>query len=219
MLAKHTTKLNYFIEIPGGEATLGLDHLVAEELGKRWREIVEALPPTTVVVKRFLLQVHPVTWKEYYEFAKVHSNIWVPFDMQQGLPDHLADKPVTGITWHEARAYARWMGARLPTEIEWEYAARGTDQRPYPWGVDEDKRLRQRKRLPRVGRHCNLTSVFGIQDMLGVVSEWTSTRCGRWRVAKGCPYCMRVFHAARRFLLRPHDRWECTGFRCAKSIR
>lgn len=219
MLAKHMTKLNYFIEIPSGEATLGLDSLVAEELGKRRGEVFEALPPTTVFVKRFLLQVHPVTWSEYYEFAKHHPNIWQPFDIQKGLPDHLADKPATMITWHEALAYARWIGARLPTEIEWEYAARGVDQRPYPWGFDEDERIRRLTHLPRVGRYCNLTSPFGIQDMLGIVSEWTSTRCGRWRVAKGCPYCMQVFHAARRFLLRPRARWSCTGFRCAKSIR
>lgn len=215
------TKYNYFIEVPSGEATLGLDKASISMLCEGSNEVFEALPPITVFVKRFLIQVHPVTWKEYYEFSKHYPDAWLPpCILRNGrLADHVADKPVTMMTWREAKAYAHWIGARLPTEIEWEYAARGADQRPYPWGFTEDSRIRQRNRLPRVRRYPDLASPFGVEDMLGLVSEWTSTRLGRWRVAKGCPYCMQIFHTARRFLLYPTDRWVCTGFRCAKSIR
>lgn len=215
------TKCNYFIEIPSGEAILGLDDSAVRLLSEGSGEVFEALPPTTVSVKRFLLQVHPVTWAEYYDFSKACPDIWLPSRILKDgcLRDQYADEPATMVTWHEAAAYARWLGARLPTEVEWEYAARGTDGRPYPWGFTEDSWVRPLGRLPRVMRHPELASVFGVQDMIGLVSEWTATRSGRRRVAKGCPHCMRIFHAARRFLLNPRDRWVCTGFRCAKSIR
>lgn len=215
------TKRNYFIEIPSGEATLGLDDSSIRSIGEGSEEVFEALPLTTVSVKRFLLQVHPVTWAEYYDYSKVHPNIWLPGRILKDgrLRDQYADKPATMITWREAVAYARWLGARLPTEIEWEYAARGTDGRPYPWGFTEDSRIRPLRRLPRIMRYPDLASFFGVQDMTGLVSEWTASGRGRWRVARGCPYCMQIFHVARRFLLNPKDRWFCTGFRCAKSIR
>lgn len=215
------TKRNYFIEIPSGEALLGLDDETVHSLSEGSGEVFEALPLTTVSVRRFLLQVHPVTWAEYYDFSKACPDIWLPSRILKDgrLRDQYADKPATMVTWHEAAAYAHWLGARLPTEVEWEYAARGTDGRPYPWGFTEDNRVRPLRRLPRVMRHPELASVFGVQDMIGLISEWTATRSGRRRVAKGCPYCMRVFHASRRFLLNSRDRWFCTGFRCAKSIR
>ncbi len=212
-------RYNYFIEIPAGEATIGLDPEVAQSLSTGTGEVFEALPPTKILVNRFLLQVRPVTWAEYYEFLIKHPSIEPPPVLKErSLPETLAEKPVTMITWFEALAYAQWIGARLPTEVEWEYAARGLDQRPYPWGWEMDKRIRHKRSLPCVGRYPDLVSPFGLQDMIGLVSEWTLSRYRRWRVARGCPYCMHIFHAARRFLLQPLDRWACTGFRCAKDI-
>lgn len=213
---------NYFIEIPKGEAMIGLETRSARMISDISNEVFEALPATSVVVHRFLMQVHPVTCAEYYDFLKQHPLIEVPAGLLRAgkLPEFLADRPITGVTWDEARAYAKWIDARLPTEIEWEYAARSTDGRPYPWGFEADRRIRQLSRLPRVMRYPDLSSPFGVQDMLGVVDEWTATRVrGGWVVAKGCPYAMKIFHASRRFLLKPKDRWLITGFRCVKTIR
>jgi formylglycine-generating enzyme required for sulfatase activity len=215
------SSFNYFIEIPRGEAILGLDTERVKRLENEVKEVFEVLSPLYVSIRRFLLQVHPVTCAEYFVFLQCNPLIEFPpcIPRNQKLPESLAGRPVTGVTWQEARAYAKWIHARLPTEYEWEYAARTTDARPYPWGFTLDGRIRRLKRLPRVLRYPNLASPFGVQDMLGLVDEWTATRVRGWAVARGCPYNMQIFHAARRFLLKPNDRWLITGFRCAKSIK
>lgn len=90
------------------------------------------------------------------------------------------NRPVAETTWAGARAYCEWRGARLPTEAEWEAAARGTDARRYPWGNEPPDATRawvnrDSDATAVVGRLPAVASPFGVLDMAGSVAEWTSS--------------------------------------------
>jgi formylglycine-generating enzyme required for sulfatase activity len=89
------------------------------------------------------------------------------------------DYPVVYVTWGQARAYCEWAGRHLPTETQWERAARGDDWRTFPWGEDKADGLRANFNMlvgdtSRVGTYPLGASPFGVLDLAGNVAEWTN---------------------------------------------
>lgn len=155
-LAKHPVtsyQWSQFIEAGGYQ-----NRKIWSEAGWKWREAEGALMP------------------EYWR--QVDSSFY--FTSPQGLRPIHPDEPVSCISFFEAEAYAKWAGARLPTEEEWEYAARGPLSLKFPWGqqvATSDEAcfgLAHWSPQPVGGRSKGATP-FGIEDMAGQVWEWTSS--------------------------------------------
>jgi formylglycine-generating enzyme required for sulfatase activity len=198
------------------------------------------------VPKGFFIDRTEVTNRAYAEFLLATGGRppAVAIDAERDFTDWHAgnvipgreDHPVFGVTAFEAEAYARWVGKRLPTEIEWEYAARGDDERTYPWG-DEWKDDRANTALAgendsaRVGSYPRGASPFGVLDMCGNVWEWTASEFGLYpgnerrtgnegqRTIKGGGF-VQVPAAARcsvRIGIPPTFRTNMLGFRCVRD--
>ncbi|MDE3223961.1 MAG: SUMF1/EgtB/PvdO family nonheme iron enzyme, partial [Nitrospirota bacterium] len=143
-------------------------------------------PAHSVHLDAFFMDKFEVTTSRYGKYVQATGRPAPPYWNQMA---HVSDgdRPVIGIDWHDADAYCRHYGKRLPTEAEWEKAARGTDGRKYPWGNAEPtpsltnfgKRLNANlnyynDRLTPVGSLGDGKSPYGIFDLSGNVMEWVA---------------------------------------------
>jgi formylglycine-generating enzyme required for sulfatase activity len=150
------------------------------------------IPQQTLSLPGFYIDQTPVTNAEYKKFIESQPEQAVPFldnalaasfnwdKVTRTYPAGRDQYPVTLVTWHDAVAYCKWAGQRLPTEAEWEKSARGGDGRIWPWGNDWDSEKantaeQRRGDATPVGQFPSGASVYGALDMVGNVWQWTSS--------------------------------------------
>jgi formylglycine-generating enzyme required for sulfatase activity len=207
------------------------------DLTRRGRWYEGEPPRQTLETSAFAITVTPITNAQYAPFVAatgrpapdVDAETWAgyglihPFERTRRHawtdnrpPNGRADHPVVLVSHEDARAYAAWLSAetgerwRLPTETEWEKAARGTDGRRFPWGDSFDpSRLNSADQGPfdtvAVGSYPAGVSPFGLLDAAGQVFEWTATPAGPGRFTvkggswddKGCGVCRPAARHAR----------------------
>lgn len=189
------------VRVPAGWFTMGIagDYRPAGEMDQDVEDVLGwSRPQRRVYLEGFWIDPYPVTKAQYREFLDAASDYGVPTDNTEICPDSpcnwdpirrtyppgTADFPVVLVSWYDALAYCDWAGKRLPTEAQWEKAARGTDGRPFPWGDDPDFAKYGQFHLERdipyspveemcpVGAFPQGVSPFGCYDMLGNVDEW-----------------------------------------------
>jgi formylglycine-generating enzyme required for sulfatase activity len=180
----------------------------------------------TVELPEFRLAKYPVTNVEYFRFVKATRYRRPDHWLSDGsYPLELARHPVVFVSWEDALAYTEWGGARLPSEAEWEKAARGTDGRLYPWGNEfSAENCNTSESGPDgahpVDAHPGGVSPYGVMDMAGNVWEWTATNYEddeQWRVLKGGAWDykgLKDTRCAARIYFRPTFRNGAVGFRC-----
>jgi formylglycine-generating enzyme required for sulfatase activity len=192
-------------EVQPGEYPIGRDPVV----------------PRTVEVETFEISRTPVTNAQYREYVDATGALPPPhWPADDALPVVLVD-------WHEAAAFCAWAGGRLPTEEEWEKAARGTDGRTWPWGDEEDPRrahvgagLKGGSPEPVESRPDG-ASPYGVHDAAGNVWEWvTDEHHPGERVLRGGSFAspgLRWARCAMRSRSRPIRRQSHIGFRIARG--
>ncbi len=175
--------------IPAGEFVMGLsegrkaevmrDLRIPPIMAPKWLD--PQTPETRLRLRAYYIDRHEVTneqYKAYIDATKTPpppSPFWDGRNVKPGA-ERL---PVTHVTWEEAAAYARWAGKRLPTEAEWEKAARGSDGRLFPWGnVFDPKRCVISQLGVRTVEPVDMLpeghSPYGVADMIGNAQEWTA---------------------------------------------
>src|SRR5262245_9850804 len=217
------------IYIPGGTFQMGYD-MTARDL--------QSGPPHQVTVDPFIIDKFEVTMEAYQKNQNPTG--------QTGQTEQTGETrlPMTGVTWGEADIHCRSLGKRLPTEEEWEFAARGTDGRLYPWGNSFEPGRANIANIAGaftgVGSYPRGNSPFGVSDMSGNAMEWTDSDfkiyegsvyrpagCSKpCKVIRGGAYFDQPQDATAVFrreyepslLSRRRNAYAVLGFRCAKEI-
>ncbi len=167
--------------VPAGPFIMGSDRVDAdgraEEFGTRRPWYLDEHPRRTVTLGPLLMDRYEVTETQYATF--VDDIKYDPPPHWEGTPPapKSALLPVVNVNWMDAQNYCHWRGARLPTEAEWEKAARGTNGQAYPWGNDFDENkanMGKHGGVVEVGHYTESASPYHALDMAGNVWEWVA---------------------------------------------
>ena len=220
--------------VPAGEFIMGSQEGAADEQ-----------PAHRVYVDTFLMDKYEVSVGQYAKYLEATSLDAPPDWNIMNQPQH-QKRPVVNIDWADAAMYCKWAGKRLPTEAEWEKAARGTDGRTYPWGNELPTRLHanfgkmewnNHAALVPVGKLEDGKSPYGIYDMAGNVWEWvndwyeqdyyknspsqnpTGPSSAQLKVLRGGSWSdnMDNLRSANPYIYEPMSQYHNVGFRCAKT--
>ena len=227
--------------VPAGELSMGRHRTTADdEKGMRPLALRDDRPVHKVHIDGFYLDVDEITHADYAKFVATTQRT-PPYHWLGGeMPAAKADLPIYNVDWEDATAYCSWVGKRLPTEAEWEKAARGgLEGLDYPWGDDkpsDDLALFNTPKGPgAVGERK--PNGYGLRDMAGGVAEWCSDwfdrtyyessparnpqgpQTGMYKIIRGGswssgPRRITVFF---RNWVRPNQKTPNLGFRCAQS--
>jgi formylglycine-generating enzyme required for sulfatase activity/serine/threonine protein kinase len=159
--------------VPAGAFWMGCDEKADRECEEQEK------PGHTVYVDAFSIDKYEVTVAEYQQCVEAGGcttdNLTLYSSCNWGKEGR-ANHPMNCVDWEQARTFCKWAGKRLPTEAEWEKAARGTDRRKYPWGDQWDARKAHTnenlgKTVP-VGSYASGVNPYGVHNLIGNVSEW-----------------------------------------------
>ena len=206
------THPNEMAHIPAGRFTMGTDDRLPDEG-----------PAHVVDLPAYDIDLYEVTNGQYKAFMEATGHRSPPqFENRIYLPGKI-DHPVVGVTWNDASDYCAWAGKRLPSDAEWEKAARGTDARRYPWGNEFGMHrantplywnsLGREGDTTPVGAFADGQSAFGLYDMSGNVWEWT----GSWyRAYPGNTHPNENYGELYK-TLKGGSWWDCSFYKCGIS--
>jgi len=205
-------KPNGMVLIPAGEFVMGTNDRLPDEG-----------PEHKVTLPAFYIDKYEVTNLQYKQFIDATNHKSPEHFRNRTFPDGKADHPVTYVTWYDAGEYCRWAGKRLPTQEEWEKAARGTDGRTYPWGNDfsisranTPQRwmvLEQDGDTTPAGAFPSGVGPYGTYDMSGNVWEWTSS----WYKPYPGNHRITENYGEKYKVLKGGSWWDCTFYKCGIS--
>jgi formylglycine-generating enzyme required for sulfatase activity len=206
------------ITIPGGAFTMGNNGRGDDGPGDE-----DERPAHRVTVHTFRIDQYETTNAMYDAFVRATRRA-PPFHWTDGrYPEGKADHPVVYVSWHDADAYCRWAGKRLPTEAEWERAARGGEGRRFPWG-NEFSPLKANTPQHWLTKHDSGDTMpvgsfpqgrtpEGVEDLAGNVYEWVED----WYQPYPGNQHPNVHYGAKNKVLRGGSWYDCLSYGCGLS--